>query len=53
MTITFNVDSITNGHGVNSQTHIYPILATVEIRGCPNENQIVTIPGLVGNWDTH
>ena len=52
MTITFNVDSITNGYDVNNG-HRYPILATVEIRGCPNENQIVTIPGLVGDWDTH
>ena len=53
ITITFNLNAITNGHGINGYSHIYPILATVEIRGCPNEDQIVTIPGLVGNWDTH
>ena len=50
-TITFNVITVLNGNVRNSRISSIP--TTVEIRGCPNERQIVTIPGVAGNWDTH
>jgi hypothetical protein len=52
-TITFTIQTVLNGHGVNGKSHLQDFLATVEIRGCPNERQFVTIPGLRGNWDQH
>jgi hypothetical protein len=51
-TITFNIVAVMNGNQHGS-VHTTNILTTVEIRGCPNERQIVTIPGLPGNWDSH
>ena len=51
-TITFNVVAVMNGNKAGS-VHKTNILTTVEIRGCPNEKQIVTIPGVVGDWDEH